>query len=100
MRGHRRRFVPPDDVGLWCSGGLPGHGTQCLWVWALFLEGGRVRDAGVPLSRGIPGAMDLVLSLFDNRIGRKRNVDGGVLADVGWCAGMDRCRDKTLTVTL
>ena len=35
-------------------------------------------------------AMDLAFLLFDNCIGRKRNVDGGVLADAA-CLSSGRC---------
>ena len=45
-------------------------------------------------------AMDLASALFDNCIGRKRNVDGGVLAARLWPGTALRCCERTApTVT-
>ena len=101
----------PMMLGLGLSGGRPGAGRSVFGCGVLSFGGGfLVRDGMVRVSWSqgpgcwiVRGAMDLALLLFDNCIGRKRNVDGGVLAGlVGllFASGWVEARDKTLTVTL
>ena len=55
-------------------------------MWGSFFRGGVLSQRrGLSLTGGLD-AMDLASALFDNFIGRKRNVDGGVLAGLGGCS--------------
>jgi hypothetical protein len=87
------------DVGLSGFGSgdarLAGRGGSRDWVGLVLLGAQRLAELGGPGGIGLCGFF--LRRLFDNFIGRKRDVDGGVLAGL-FCANREVRRDK-LTVT-